>query len=81
VGGSVVEIAPAVDKSYEGGFFKLDVTEVVLICVGTPARQYEPSPLGVQLGSAPFVLPWPPNPAAPLQQTDRCAESPAPSAR
>jgi len=38
MGGSLVEITPPVDNPYEGaGFFKLDITEVVLTYVGTPA--------------------------------------------
>lgn len=36
--GSLVEIDPPVDNPYDGaGLFKLDITEVVLTCVGTPA--------------------------------------------
>jgi hypothetical protein len=36
--GTVVEIAPPPGNSYEGaGFFRLDITEVVLTYVGTPA--------------------------------------------
>jgi len=38
MGGSLVEIAPPVDNPHEGaGFFKLDITEVALTYVGTPA--------------------------------------------
>jgi hypothetical protein len=36
--GSLIEIRPPADTPYEGaGFFKLDITEVVLTYVGTPA--------------------------------------------
>jgi len=36
--GTVVDAAPPTDNSHEGaGFFKIDVTEVVLTYVGTPA--------------------------------------------
>jgi len=36
--GTVVEIAPPPDNPYEGaGFFRLDITEVALTYVGTPA--------------------------------------------
>ncbi len=36
--GTVIETAPPADNPYEGaGFFKLDITEVVLTYLGTPA--------------------------------------------